>query len=125
MTRIQYLFDEHVDPLYHEGLLRREPSIVMRQVGAADSPPKGTLDPDLLVWCEERQFILVTENRKTMPRHLTDHLNEGRHIPGILVMNQKMTIGATIEELLLIWVASNEDEYRDRIVHLPVATNPP
>jgi hypothetical protein len=31
-----------------------------------------------------------------------------------------MSIGETIEELLLSWAASHEDEYRDRMAFLPV-----
>ena len=93
----------------------------MRQVATPDSPAKGTLDPDLLLWCEEHAFILVTNNRKTMPGHLQDHLASGHHIPGILIMNSKMTIGETIEELLLIWIASDEEEYHDRLEPLPVS----
>lgn len=93
----------------------------MRQVGTPDSPAKGTLDPDLLLWCEEHAFILVTNNRKTMPGHLHDHLVSGHHVPGILIMNSKMTIAETIEELLLIWVASDEEEYHDRLEHLPLS----
>jgi len=31
-----------------------------------------------------------------------------------------MSIGETIDELLLIWAASQEDEYVDRIAYLPI-----
>ena len=55
-----------------------------------------------------------------MPRHLRDHLLQGRSVPGILVLNNKMGIGETIEELCLIWAASEEDEYRDRMIYLPL-----
>jgi hypothetical protein len=37
-------------------------------------------------------------------------------------MNRNMSIGDTIEELILIWGASKEDEYRDKIVHLPLSS---
>ncbi len=65
---------------------------------------------------------MVTNNRKSMLPHLENHLAQGRHIPGIIVMNDKMGIGETIEELLLIWGASDEKEYRDRISYLPVSS---
>jgi hypothetical protein len=35
-------------------------------------------------------------------------------------MNDKMEIGDTLDELWLIWAASREDEYRDRLVYLPL-----
>ncbi|MBP8253032.1 MAG: DUF5615 family PIN-like protein [Herpetosiphon sp.] len=70
---IQYLLDEHVDPIYRTELLKREPTMTIWRIGILAAPPKGTLDPDILRWCEENNFILVTNNRKSMPRHLSDH----------------------------------------------------
>ncbi len=60
-------------------------------------PPRGTLDPEILVWCEQNGTILVTNNRASMPVHLHDHLAEGRHIPGIFILNSKMGIRQTDE----------------------------
>ncbi|MCB0194661.1 MAG: DUF5615 family PIN-like protein [Anaerolineae bacterium] len=120
MNAVRYLLDEHVDPLYRTELLKREPSMTIWRIGILGAPPKGTLDPDILRWCEENAFILVTNNRKSMPRHLQDHLDEGRHVPGIFELNPKMGVGETIEELLMIWAASQPDEYRDRIIYLPL-----
>ena len=36
-----------------------------------------------------------------MPPHLQNHLAQGRHAPGILVLNPRMSAGETIEELML------------------------
>lgn len=121
MSTIRYLLDENIDPLYRREFLRREPSLVVWKVGDIGVPPTGTLDPKILIWCEEHDFILVTNNRRSMPNHLRDHLEEGRHIPGIIELNPNMSVGETIDELLLIWGASMEDEYRDIIAYLPVS----
>ncbi len=121
MSLIQYLLDEHVDVLFRSELLKREQNLAVWKIGDIGAPPAGTLDPEILIWCEEHAFILVTNNRKTMSNHLLDHLAEGRHSPGIFVMNPKMGIGATIEELLLIWGASDASEHQDRITHLPLS----
>ena len=121
MSTIRYLLDEHVDPLYRTELLKREPGVTVWRIGLLGAPAKGTLDADLLDWCEENSFILVTNNRKSMPGHLSDHLAKGRHVPGIFELNPNMGIGETIEELILIWAASRSDEYQDRIVYLPLS----
>jgi len=55
-----------------------------------------------------------------MPIHLKDHAAQNRHIPGIITLNPDMSIGETIEELILIAEAILEGEYQDRIVYLPV-----
>ncbi len=120
MSEIRYLLDEHIDPLFRRELLKRESTLVVWKIGDPSAPPKGTLDPDILQWCEEHAFVLVTNNRHTMPQHLRDHLAEGRHVPGIFVLNPNMSIGEILEELLLIWGASYEDEYQDRIAFLPL-----
>lgn len=56
-----------------------------------------------------------------MPRHLTDHLASGRHIPGIFTIDANQSIGQTVEELIIIVAASFEDEYQDRIEYLPLS----
>jgi len=120
MSTIRYLLDENVDPTLRTGLLNQEPDLVVWRIGDLKVPPAGTLDPEILCWCEDNEFILVTNNRKSMPNHLIDHLNEGRHVPSIFELNPRMSMGETIEELTLIWGASEAEEYQDRIVHLPV-----
>jgi hypothetical protein len=117
---IRYLIDENLEPLYKAQLLMKSPGIVVYSVGDPGTPSKGTLDPEILGWCEENGFILVTNNRKSMPIHLAEHLSEGRHIPGIITLNGEMTIGATIEELMLIAEVDFPHEYEDRIEYLPV-----
>jgi hypothetical protein len=74
---IKYLLDEHISSLYRVQLVRREPELIVRIIGDPDAPSKGTLDPEILVWCEVYDFILVTNNRKSMPGHLADHLSQG------------------------------------------------
>ena len=121
MNGIRYLLDENVDPLFRTELLKREPNIVVWKIGDPGAPPRSTLDPVILQWCEENSFILVTNNRKSMPQHLRDHLAQGWHIPGIFELNPDMSVGDTLEELLLIWGASDADEYRDALVYLPLS----
>jgi len=87
---IQYLLDEHIPPLYRTQIVRRESSLIVRIIG------------------------------DTEPKHLEDHLTEGRHIPGIFVIDPTQSIGQIIEELLIIAGASNDDEYQDRIEYLPL-----
>ncbi|MEH1769023.1 DUF5615 family PIN-like protein [Nostoc sp.] len=84
---LKYLFDENVDPEYVRQLRRRNLEFVVRMVGELATPAKGTLDPEILDWCEEMGFILVTNNRRSMPVHLADHFAQGRHIPGIFILN--------------------------------------
>ncbi len=57
---------------------------------------------------------------KSMPPHLEKHLAEGFHMPGIIELSPAMSIGETIEELILIRETSEMEEYRDIILYLPL-----
>ena len=117
---LQYLLDEHILRALQTDLLRREPALTVWKVGDAGAPSLGTLDLAILDWCERHDFLLVTNNRRTMPRHLADHLSQGRHVPGIFVLNLDMSVPATADELILIAIASVEGEHRDMIQYLPL-----
>ena len=117
---LQYLIDENVNPAYPNQIRGREPDIVIKVVGEPETPPRSTLDPDILYWCEENNFVLVTNNRTSMPLHLADHLAQNHHVPGIFILNPSLSIGENLEELILAAIASEEDEYQDRIVYLPL-----
>ena len=121
MSAISYLLDENIDPDFLKGLHRRAPDIVVWHIGGPGVPPLGTLDPDILRWIEAEDFILVTNNRHSMPGHLRDHLAAGRHIPGIFILNDDMSIGQTIDELILIEGTAIPEEYTDQIRHLPIS----
>jgi hypothetical protein len=117
---LKYLLDENVEPAYAAQLRRQAPTLQVRMVGEPDTPPRGTLDPEILVWCELTEFILVTNNRRSMPIHLHDHLSEGKHIPGIFILNPTLSMGETLRDLILIAGISFTHEYQDRIEYLPL-----
>lgn len=120
MSEIRYLLDENVDPILRFAILKRAQNLAVWQIGLLGAPRFGTPDPEILIWCEENEFILVTNNRKSMPVHLDDHLVLGRHANGILTLSENMSLGETVEELVLIASASKPSEYRDLIFYLPI-----
>ena len=67
----RFLLDENVSLNVQTQLKRLGNEIVVLAVGDPDAPSKGTQDPEILLWLEANDFILVTENRRTMPDHLT------------------------------------------------------
>src|SRR4051794_31858042 len=99
------LLDENVSYNLREELVRRLPAVKVYAVGDDDAPPKQTPDPDILVWIEEHECILLTHNRSTMPVHLSDHLMAGHRVPGIVVFSTQLSIGAVGDDLLLLFSA--------------------
>ena len=119
---MKYLLDENVDPDLRKALHQRWPEIVVWMIGDPGAPVRGTLDPDILLWCTARDFSLVTNNRASMPAHLREHLSAGREVPGIFILDPDLTIGTTAEELALIWGASTKGEYDNRLNFLLVSS---
>jgi hypothetical protein len=116
----RFLLDEHINRAIQRQLRRLDAHIDVLAIGDPGAPPAGTLDPDILDWLDENGYILVTENRRTIPTHLTERWAAGRHIPGIFWVRPGVGIGRVIEELYLIWVASTGEEYQDRAVFIPL-----
>lgn len=85
MSSIKFLLDENVDDAFRKGLLQRHSDLIVWRVNSPSAPPINTLDPAILIWCQEHGFALVTKNRASMPVHLSDHLAQDRHIPGIFL----------------------------------------
>ncbi len=117
---LKYLIDENDNSVYPQQLRRREPEIIVRVVGEPDTPKLGTLDAEILIWCEVMGFILVTDNRASMPVHLIAHFRQNRHVPGIFILNQDLSVGDNLLELIVIAKGSFDNEYENQIIHLPL-----
>lgn len=120
MTEIRYLVDENTARALGDQLRRRQPTINVIYVGDELAPSLGTSDPDILLWLERESYCLITRNRRSMPRHLREHLALGRHIPGIFTLRPGASLKQIIEDLLLIAEAAYQGEYEDQIVHIPL-----
>lgn len=116
----RFLLDEHINRSIQRQLRRIDFEIDVLAIGDLGAPALGTSDPEILIWLEEHNYILVTENRSTIPVHLSDHFARGRHIPGVLWVRPNVGIGRLIEALHLIWAASDAEEYYDRAIFIPL-----
>ena len=63
--------------------------------------------------------VLVTHDRKTMPKNFAEFIvHTSSH--GVVVIPQKLPIRAAVEDLLLIWLVSEAEEWINRIQVLPL-----
>ena len=54
-----------------------------------------------------------------MPVHFNNFvLNAGS--PGVIIVSQALEIREAIEEILLVWAATDADEWRNRIGYIPL-----
>lgn len=99
------------------GVLRREPSIDFQTADEADL--RRLPDPEVLALAAQESRILITHDRRTMPKHFADFILH-HSSPGVFIIAQTVSIRVAIEELLLIWTASESEEWRNLIVELPL-----
>jgi len=77
-------------------------------------------DRAVLALAAQSHRVLVSHDLGTMPRHFRAYRDAGNHSPGVILIPQSMHIGTAIEELVLIWLASDQSEWADRLVWLPI-----
>lgn len=122
--RVRFLLDENVDPEIQRQLERKNADIVVWCVGDPAAPPRGTADPDILLWCEAEGFALVTNNRSSMPVHLAAHLMAGRYVPGIFLIADWMTIGDVMFQMEVIATSMDRADFANIISYLPIREDP-
>ena len=54
-----------------------------------------------------------------MPSHFA-RFRETRSSPGVIIVSQDLDIGAAIEDLLLIWAATDAAEWVDQLGFVPL-----
>lgn len=79
--------------------IRRCPEIDFKTAMAAELA--GVADRNVLELCADDARVLVTHDRKTMPRHFYEFI-EQHDSPGLIVIPQSLSISATSEDLILI-----------------------
>ncbi|MFZ0960312.1 MAG: DUF5615 family PIN-like protein [Terriglobia bacterium] len=114
--KIQFLADEDLRRAIVLGLRRREPSANFMQ--AYEAGTAGKDDPTVLQIAAEKNRILVSHDVRTMPPHFR-HFIARQTSPGVILIPQKLPLSTAIEELLMIWLASEAEEWVNQIRFLP------
>ncbi len=118
--KVRFLLDENLSPRLKLAIFRLNPEIDILRVGDLGAPALGTLDPDVLIYLERSQRILLTDNRKSMPEHLEAHWANGGFIWGLFWLRPKATIRELAEDLILIWETTEAEEWKDQLIWLPL-----
>ncbi|MBI2808009.1 MAG: DUF5615 family PIN-like protein [Planctomycetes bacterium] len=114
---LRLLSDEDVPGSIVRGLRQRQPMLEIvrvQEVGLTQTP-----DPDVLAWAAGEGRQILTRDRNTMTRYAYERIRQGQSMPGLFVIPEDMPIGQAILELELLALASEPDEWHDRVVFLP------
>jgi len=114
---IRFQADADLDNYIVVGVRRREPAVEF--LTAAEGGLVGLDDREVLEITAQQDRILITHDRRTMPRHFRAHLENGRTSPGVFIVSQFEPIGPVVEVLMMVWADSDPAEWQNQIRHLP------
>ena len=118
--KVRFLLDENLSLDLLHAILLQDRSIDVLRIGDTAAPPRGTLDPDILLYCEREHRCLVTDNRKTMPKHVRELEAAGHHHWGVLEFrHSRVPIGLVAQTLYEIGGASEAEEWIGQLRWIP------
>jgi hypothetical protein len=102
---LRYLLDEHLrGPLWRAIQQHNAGSVYpidTFRVGDPADLPLGSLDPDNLLWAERNGYVLVSNDKGTMPGHLARHLQAGHRSPGVYLLPRNAKIPQVVDYLVI------------------------
>ena len=115
--KVRFLADQNLNDDIVSGVLRRLPEADFET--AYDAGLEAASDAELLLFAAKEGQLLVTHDRKTMPIHFGRFI-ETQNSAGVLVISQDCEVSLAIEELVLVWEASEAEEYLNLIRPIPL-----
>ena len=115
--KVRFQADANLNEVIVRAVLRREPSIEFQTAPAAGITGMGDLD--VLALAAKAGRLLVTHDRRTMPRHFAEFIAT-QTSGGVLVV-QNSPIFQVVDDLILIWAATDAEEWTNRIIAIPLS----
>ncbi|MGD0899543.1 MAG: DUF5615 family PIN-like protein [Thermoguttaceae bacterium] len=100
------------------GLLLLRPDLDL--VRAQDIGLERAEDSAILAWASEHDRIVLTHDRATMPDFAYGRMKAGSPMGGLFVVNDRMPVRQAIDELLLIQACSEQAEWAELVLFLPL-----
>lgn len=117
MSRPRFLTNHDLNEDIIHGVLRREPAIEIlraREAGLSTSP-----DPEVLAFAAREQWIVLSHDVNTMTATAVARLSAGQPLSGLFLIKQRAPVATAIEELILVWAASEMEEWQNQVQFLP------
>jgi hypothetical protein len=115
---VRFLADASLHHAIVTGCLRREPAIDFLSAHAAKL--EGLSDLEVLALAAAQDRILVTHDFRTMPRHFAEFVVARETSPGVFLVKQQSPLASVIEDLVLIWTVSMPEDWKNRLVVIPL-----
>jgi Domain of unknown function (DUF5615) len=115
---LNLLSDENLNGDIIRGLFLRQPNLDLIRV--QDVGLIEVEDPAILAWAAEKQRIILTHDRATMPDFAYERLVRGESMPGMFAIDDRMPIRQAIDELLLLIDCTEQIEWNGVVLYLPL-----
>jgi len=116
-VKVRFQADADLNEDIVKGVLRREPSVDFRTATVAAF--EALSDREVLAISARDGRVLVSHDRRTMPGTFAQFVAE-RESPGLIIVSQGAELRRVIEDLLLIWAATDSEDWVNRIVAVPL-----
>jgi hypothetical protein len=73
-----------------------------------------------LEWAALQGRVVVSVDKKTLAVDAWNRVARGLPMPGVAILRVVLTIGQAIQELELIALAGNPEDFRDQVIYLPM-----
>jgi hypothetical protein len=115
-VKVRFQADADLNQHIVTGVLRREPRVDFQTATAAGL--RRLSDLDVLTLAAREGRVLVPHDRRTMLRAFEKFVGSNTS-PGLLIVSQKTDLLAAIDELLLVWQASEAAEWINQLATVP------
>jgi predicted nuclease of predicted toxin-antitoxin system len=115
--RAKFLADANFDLVILAAAKRRESAFDFQTAQAAGLT--GLEDPEVLAMAAREERVLLTHDVRTMPQHFAAFIGEHTSA-GVLLVPQSFSRRQVVDDLLLIWIAMEAEEWINRIMSLPL-----
>jgi predicted nuclease of predicted toxin-antitoxin system len=114
----RFLADEDFKSGILNGLKRRIPNLDIVRV--QDVRLRTFRDSVILQFAASENRIVLTHDVGTMETHARARILARKPMPGLFLIHQDLPIGQAIEAVAVIVLCSPDDEWHNRIEHLPL-----
>ena len=115
--KIRFQADADLNQNIVSATVRSEPLLDFEAATALNLAGRGDLEVLSLAAREGR--LLVTHDQRTMPRHFAEFIAT-ENSAGVLVVPQHLSVTEVVENLRLIWFATEAEAWINRISYLPL-----
>jgi len=80
----------------------------------------GKDDSTVLDWAAQAERVLLTHDQRIIPGYVFKRIQENQAVAGVIVVKNKLSLRAAIEDILLIAEATSSTDWVNQVQHLPL-----